>query len=419
MDEIFGEENFIANITVISNFKGRSDDKYIASAHEYLLIYQNGEFKTNGVPIPEEYIEEYNLEEGNNKYRLQGLRKRGNSSKREDRPAMFYPFYFNVQTGELGLERTDENDIEILPKLSDGTDGRWRWGKKTSKENLHLLTSKLVSGREEYDVFQKDYLYDELGNIKSVKPKSFWMGSEFASETGTLEFKKEFKFSAFETPKPKHLIKYCLYQAITETESIVMDFFAGSGTTAIAVDEFNRETQKEVSFIAIQIPQLIESTHVASKKGFKKISDISKGRLNINSVPHKVYKLDKSNIYKWQDFDPEIDGGIMELSTQLELAYKNPIEDNTTPEEFITEILLQEGFPITSKKEFVAGSIAKITAKDVPYKLFISWTENLSQSQISSLGIERGDHFVCLDKAFGQDNSLKQMLDDKCKLYTI
>ena len=106
-DEVFGEEHFIASVAVVNNLKGRSDDKYIATAHEWLLIYQKGNFETYGVPIPEEYVEEYNLSDENGRYRLQGLRKRGSGAKREDRPNMFYPFYYNPQTKTLTLTKEE------------------------------------------------------------------------------------------------------------------------------------------------------------------------------------------------------------------------------------------------------------------------------------------------------------------------
>lgn len=154
-DEIFGSRNFIADIAVINNLKGRSDDKYIATAHESLLIYQNGEFITNGVEMPEEYDGEYKLADEIGRYRLQGLRKRGAGARREDRPNMWYPFYFREDAQILSLDYSP-NSVEIYPHLSDGSDGRWRWGVETAKQRINELTVQLVKGRNEYDVFQKD-----------------------------------------------------------------------------------------------------------------------------------------------------------------------------------------------------------------------------------------------------------------------
>lgn len=165
-DEIYGSQNFIADITVINNLKGRSDGKYIATAHESLLIYHKGNFITNGVAVPEEYDKEYKLIDENGRYRLQGLRKRGDSSRREDRPNMYYPFYYNEVDNKLYLEH-HSNCIEIYPHLSDESDGRWRWGIETSKERISELVAQKVKGRNEYDIFQKDYITE----TKKIKPK--------------------------------------------------------------------------------------------------------------------------------------------------------------------------------------------------------------------------------------------------------
>ncbi len=252
-DEIFGTSNFISNVAVVNNLKGRSDDKFIATAHESLMIFQKGKFTTNGVPVPEEYIDDYKLKDELGSYRLQGLRKRGSGAKREDRPNMYYPFYYNETSKILSLTKNSDNDIEILPKLSDGTDGRWRWGKDTAIERINELTTQTVKGRNEFDVFQKDYLSKD-GENKTIKPKSFWLGSEFSSEAGTLQLKKIFEQKTFQTPKSVDFIEYCLYQA-TDKNSIVIDSFAGSGTTAHAVLNLNKKDSGNRKFILIEMEE--------------------------------------------------------------------------------------------------------------------------------------------------------------------
>ena len=248
-DEIFGSRNFIADIAVINNLKGRSDDKYIATAHESLLIYQNGEFITNGVEMPEEYDGEYKLTDENGRYRLQGLRKRGAGARREDRPNMWYPFYFCEETQTLSFDYSSDA-VEIYPHLSDGSDGRWRWGIETARQRINELTVQRVKGRNEYDVFQKDYLPND--GTKRVKPKSFWSGTEFSAETGTLEVKAILGKGVFDTPKPVGIIDYCLQQA-TSRNSIVLDSYAGSGTTAHAVLNMNKADGGNRKFILIEM----------------------------------------------------------------------------------------------------------------------------------------------------------------------
>lgn len=255
-DEIFGTSKFIADIAVVNNLKGRSDDRYIATAHEGLLIYHNGAFVTNGVAVPDEYATEYKLADARGKYRLQGLRKRGAGSRREDRPNMFYPFFYDEKTGTLSAERNSPDCIEILPHLSDGSDGRWRWGEDTARQRLAELTVQKVKGRDEWDVFQKDYLPDD--GSKRIKPKSVWMGSEFSAESGTLEVKAILGKGVFETPKSTGIVEYCLEQALTSA-GIILDSFAGSGTTAHAVLNMNKADGGHRKFILVEMMDYADS----------------------------------------------------------------------------------------------------------------------------------------------------------------
>lgn len=270
-DEIFGSPNFVADIAVVNNWKGRSDDKYIATAHESLLVYKGKDFVTNGVELPDEYDKEYKLSDERGRYRLQGLRKRGDSARREDRPNMYYPFYYNEEKDELSIESMD-GAHEIFPHLSDGSDGRWRWGKDTARERLAELVVQKVGRRNEYDVFQKDYLPND--GVKRIKPKSVWMGSEFAKETGTLEVKAILGKGKFDTPKPLGLLMYILQQA-TDKDSIVLDSFAGSGTTAHAVMKMNKADGGNRKFILIEMMDYADM--VTAERVKRVISGYGKG----------------------------------------------------------------------------------------------------------------------------------------------
>ena len=251
-DEIFGSSCFVADIAVVNNWKGRSDSKYIATAHEHLLFYRGKDFVSSGIPVPDEYVKDYKLQDQRGRYRLLGLRKRGANSRRQDRPNLFYAFAYNPKTGELRVGNPVEaqGEIAILPKLSDGSDGNWRWGKETAAQRLNDLEAKLVKRRNEYDIFQKDYLDGD--DEKRIKPKSVWQGSEFSAEAGTLELKAIMGSRSFDTPKPTALIKYCLEQ-MPSRDAVVLDSFAGSGTTAHAVLDFNNKDGGKRRFILVEL----------------------------------------------------------------------------------------------------------------------------------------------------------------------
>lgn len=381
-DEVMGEDNFISNIAVVNNLKGRSDDEYIATAHESLLIYRKTrEFVTYGVPMPEEYLKEYSLENENGRYRLLGLRKRGTNSKREDRPNMFYPFYYNKEKDILTLEKIYEGDILILPKLSDGQDGCWRWGQDTASKRIEELEVKYISTRNEYDVYQKDYLIKD-GKQRTVKAKSIWSGSEFSSDQGTRTFGEILGGKMFSSPKAVGLLKNCIIQSSKDND-IILDFFSGSSTTAHAVMELNCEYKENRKFIMIQLPERTNEKSEAYKAGCKNICEIGKERIrragdkikeenkdkegieNLD-IGFKVFKLDSSNINKWEPAYEQ------NLESSLLASIEN-IKNGRSEEDILYEVLLKYGIDlnmhieehiVSGKKVFDIGFGAIIACLD-------------------------------------------------------
>lgn len=265
--EIFGINNFIANVAVVNNFKGRSDDKYIATAHENLLIFHKGAFTTKGIPLPDEYMREYKEEDENGKYRLLGLRKRGSNAREIDRPNLFYPIYYCPKTYKISIKEFSDS-IAITPKLSGGENGTWRWGKETLLNRINEIEIRIVKTRNEYDVFQKDYL-ERNGVSKRIKPKSFWQSTEFSAEAGTLELKKIFSKKIFNTPKSTFFVDHILQQS-SEKDSIILDSFAGSGTTAHSVLKQNKIDGGNRKFILVEMEDYAEDiTAKRVKKAIK------------------------------------------------------------------------------------------------------------------------------------------------------
>lgn len=144
-DEVFGEENFVAQVIVQTNPRGRTFDRFIAKTHEYLLVYTKN-IDIDGlheVPKDEKAIAEYNKEDANGKYRLLELRNRNPVFNRSNRPLMFYPLYANPETLEVSLTKTDKHTIEIFPRNSQGEDGCWTWGREKATNYTNLLVAKL------------------------------------------------------------------------------------------------------------------------------------------------------------------------------------------------------------------------------------------------------------------------------------
>ena len=114
-DEIFGEKNFVGEVTVVNNPKGRNDSKHFATCNEYAIVYGKEQYVTKGLPLTEDKIALFNqIDENGNKYQLRDLRKRGNADSRADRPNMYYPIYYNEVEKKVSLSY-QEGWIEIFP----------------------------------------------------------------------------------------------------------------------------------------------------------------------------------------------------------------------------------------------------------------------------------------------------------------
>ena len=288
-DEIFGEANYIGKIAVVNNLKGRNDKKDIATCHEYLCIYGKTEFAAGGMPLTEEQKLKFDKrDEKGNPYQLRDLRKRGRPDRREDRPNMFFPIYYNVERKECSLE-PQAGWIEILPLRGDGSDGRWRWGKDRVKQNLSILEPRYshISGR--WGIEHRVYLNPTLNPVcneddeeeleeRVSKSKSFWMGGDLSSDVGRRQLKELFENAYFDYPKSIGFIINTLYMG-AEQDSIILDFFSGSATTAHAVMQLNAEDGGNRKFIMVQLPEETTEDSEAYNAGYKNICEIGKERI--------------------------------------------------------------------------------------------------------------------------------------------
>ena len=271
MDEVFGEENFAAVFSVINNLKGHNDKANVATCHEHLVVYsRNASFLANGLPLTAEQKEQFNLkDEKGQKYDLRDLRKRGRPDRREDRPNMWFPIFYNPVNESFALERKGKDDIEITPKRGDGSDGRWRWGKERVSNNLGILHAKFTSRSEKWDISHRVYMHqvstthilgdddldedEETPEERTSKAKSIIMGGEFSTDVARRTVKQILGQDIFEYPKPVDLIRR-IVQFAGDRDSIILDSFAGSGTTAHAVLELNKEDGGNRKFILVQQP---------------------------------------------------------------------------------------------------------------------------------------------------------------------
>ena len=347
MDEVLGAENFLAQITVISNLKGRSDDQYFASAHSYLLAYRrSSEFRPLGVGLEQEYVESYREVDERGRYRNLPLRKSGTNSLRTDRPNMYFPLYVDPDTGDVRTESDARNFIEVLPMFPDGREGCWRWGQDTALERATELIARRVGSDNHWDIFQKDYL-ERDGVERRAVPKTVWTGPEFDNGRGTAEIKALLGGRVFDAPKPTSLITRMLEYA-TKGSDLVLDFFAGSGSTAHAVSLQNRSDGGHRRCISVNLPEETAEGTEARKAGYETVSAITHARLNkvIEMVEGarvmglRTLVLNASNFEESEAAEGEFD---LRVST---LASPSPDWEAVT-----AEALLKEGVTLDEKWE--------------------------------------------------------------------
>ena len=355
-DEIFGEDNFVACIANSNNPKGRSDDKFIATAHEYVVVYSKNieKFEAYGFEAGDEIVKRYNKVDNNNRiYREIDLRKTGDNDLREDRPNLFYYFLYNEVTNDLYPSRDEiipDGYIQIKPLRQDLREGNWRWGLDSTKEKISDLLVRFMPSKNVYGVFEKDY----LDNRTFVKSTTSWTFKDVNSERGSEEFiKLNFDKRLFPKPKPIGTIKRCiLISSLSKNNDIVLDFFSGSASTAHAVMKLNSEDNGNRKFICVQLPETTDEKSEAYKAGYKNICEIGKERIRragekVKSesgkddldIGFKVLKLDSSNIKTW-------DSDFENLTQNLFDSVEN-IKSDRNEEDLVYEILLKYGLDLT------------------------------------------------------------------------
>lgn len=344
MDEIFGEENFVAEIVWQKKYAATNDAKGFSTTHDYIICYQKSSmFSRNLLPRTEEQNKPYKYDDNDGK----GLWRSDNLLVKSYSKTAIYPI-INPNTGE-----------SFYP--AEGSS--WRASQDTMDK--WLAENRIYFGKDGTGAPQlKRYLNEvQQGRV----PMTWWNYEEVGHNDGAnRELKKLFNTRPpFDTPKPTTLIRQMMLIS-TNQEDIVLDFFAGSSTTAHAVMALNAEEAENSEagkrkFIMVQIPEATEADSEAYKAGFSNIAEISKERIrraaahieselpeSVDSkaldLGFKAYRLSESNFIPWQQpasYDAD------SLMAQLE-QHLDPIADNATTEGILTELMLKEGYTLTA-----------------------------------------------------------------------
>ena len=294
-DEVFGLSNYIG-MYVINSSPSAIDYGHMAKMHEYCLMYCKNlnSCKTYQLNDIEKQFKYTDKDGGFNIYPLYN----GNISfTPSNRPNLYYPFYVNpnkeLDNGflEIGLEKK-EGWIEVYPvkTAKEGLSHVWRWGKELSQKNLNGEIVGYRNENNEYRIVQKSRL-----TKKTIR--SLLMDTKYSSRRGTLEVEALMGRKMFSFPKPTGLLKeYIEVASMEEPDSIILDFFSGSATTAHAVMQLNAEDGGNRKFIMVQLPETTDEKSEAYKAGYNTICEIGKER--IRRAGKQILELRLENLEK-------------------------------------------------------------------------------------------------------------------------
>lgn len=248
-DSIFGDENCLGVLPTIMNLKGNQDEFGFAGTHEYTLVYAKSKSQCllGQFPVDDEEVESQ-WEQDDIGYFKKGanLKSTGVNAPRRKRPNLYYPFYIKEdEAGEITWSLDESFGGTAVYPITNGEEMSWRWQKKTVKaQSYDIIITKTGDG---YSIYKKQR--PGLGDLPTKKPKSIFYKAEYSSGNGTAQLKDIFKEKVFNNPKPIDLIKDFITIGSTKKDAIILDFFAGSGTTAQAVLALNEEDNGNRKFI--------------------------------------------------------------------------------------------------------------------------------------------------------------------------
>ena len=394
-NEVFGEENFIANF--IKPLSGGKSPHFVKRCHEYLICYlKNREYFVHALRNRREILQDSTT---------RSLRKDGDADRRQDRPDMYYCIYADIKSNKLSLENF-ENAIPIYPIRPDGTDGRWRWGKEKFKlESSKLIIKTRKDGRLDVHVVSEEGTVREYPWESIIRENT---GSGGVSLNSLLENNLIFSY-----PKNVDYIMWILSLHM-DGETIVLDFFSGSATTAHAVMKLNAEDGGNRKFIMVQLPEKTDEKSEAYKAGYKNICEIGKERIrragkkikeeaglqaqNLDTG-FRVLKLDSSNMedvyYTPQKFE-------------LQSLFMENVKADRTSEDLLFQVMLDLGVELSVKIEnenlkVKDGRTITVHNVDEGY-LMACFDRDINEATITEIAKRQPVYFVMRDASAASDN---------------
>lgn len=386
-DEVFGEKNFVANLIWKSKSGGANDSKYFAIDHEYILVYTKNINNFN-INIDKEasVTTSYNRKDEKGEYSLDRL----------DKQSIRY-------SESLDYAIIGPDGTEYRPKHKDPAhpNATWRWGRDTVAKNYDLL------------VFENGNVYTKNYKKEGAIARSLLLEDRFGrTRTGKTDCYALFERDLFSNPKPFKLVRF-LEIIASDKDSIVLDFFSGSATTAHAVMKLNAEDGGSRKFIMVQLPEVTDEKSEARKAGYANICEIGKERIRRAGKKVKeeagqaaddldtgfrVLKLDSSNMedvfYTPDKFEPSL----------LDNLVDN-IKADRSGEDLLFQVMLNLGIELSAKIERKEVAGKEVFSVDDDY-LLACFDKDVNETTIEEMAKLLPTHLVIRDASAANDNVL-------------
>ena len=282
MDQVYGEDAFLAQVVVNLNPKGRQLGHGFATSHEYLLVYARDAACCVLDASSSETVDPRDFpltDTAGRRYRQLPLRNTNKKFNPTTAPTMCFPVWGDPVSGAVAT-LPFEGGVEVLPVFGDGSPAVWRWSRPRIDARPADLVCRTVSGRlgERVDVFQKDWL-DTGGppGVRRKKLRTVWLAEEVGSTDTAVAELKALVGHVFESPKPTGLLRRVLHTM--PDDAVVLDFFAGSGTTGHAVALTNAEDGGTRSCVSVNSAEPTRPGSNAHHAGLLTVADITRARL--------------------------------------------------------------------------------------------------------------------------------------------
>ncbi|MGP3536412.1 site-specific DNA-methyltransferase [Microbacterium sp. RD1] len=394
--EVFGQSNFVGIITRATGTPTGGGFDGFTNMVDYVLVYRRSDRATiNGLEFGDNDAAIYNEQDARGRYLTRSLRRTGGEDRREDRPTMYFP-----------VEAPDGSSV--YPVGPGGYESRWICGRERFDEMSRdgLIQWKRVQRPEgeTWHPFQKFYLEG-----RDKRPSNLWTDLE-GNKKATRELRDLFDGEkVFDSPKPTALVERII-EVATDRDSLVLDFFAGSGTTAEAVLRLNARDSGARSYILVQLPDPVPTNSGAARFGFNVLSEVSRERLRRGGARTHT---------GMENHGPALDTGFRSLHVattnmtdtlataddlvQIALTESvDSVKPDRTDEDLLFQVLLEWGLdlaePITVDE--ASGHRILAVAEDA---LFACFADDVSADVVRAIAERRPLRAVFKDSGFATD----------------